>query len=94
MEYTAIFCPSCGVHLNTFDTQDTPELSLSDEPVRYGSPYTCGWCGLHTFDWNHVGRCRRTWPERMELARRQAAIEHTEVRRRLGAMVTDWEVGE
>lgn len=92
--YVAVFCPSCGVHIDTFDLQDTPEPTLANQRVRYGSVYTCGWCGIQTFDWNHVGRCRQTWPERQALVAKQAALEHMEVRKRLGRMVTDWETGE
>lgn len=88
--YVAVFCPSCGVHINDFDTQDSPD-DESHAPQRLGSLYTCGWCGIRTFDWNHVGRCKATWPIRQALASLQATAHREEVRQRLSRMVTDLE---
>ncbi len=88
--YVAVFCPSCGVHINDFDLQDSPEAENGSQ--RLGSLYTCGWCGIRTFDWNHVARCRATWPIRQALASLQAAADREEVRQRLNQMVIDLEV--
>lgn len=91
--YIAVFCPSCGVHINDFDTQDSPdaENGFGTGPQRLGSLYTCGWCGIRTFDWNHVHRCRATWPVRQALASLQATADREEVRQRLSRMVIDLE---
>ena len=78
MDYVPIFCPHCGEHINEVDEQDTPEERVPD----LGSRYRCGWCGIETFDWNHVLICRRTHKERARLAESQRRAEDEAVFRR------------
>jgi len=90
--YVAVFCPNCGIHLNDFDTQDSPDTKAGRTP-DIGSWFTCGWCQLRTCDWSHVAECRSTWPARQALAEAQALEDRREVRARLSRMVTDLEAG-
>lgn len=87
--YVPIFCPHCGEHINEVDEQDTPENREAD----LGSRYRCGWCGIETFDWNHVLICRRTHKARARLAESQRVAEDAAVFRRtsnrLQAMLDD-----
>ena len=76
--YVAIFCPHCGEHINEVDEQDAPEEREPD----WGSPYTCGWCGLRTHDWKHVVTCRRTYKARAAVAEKQRAAEESATYRR------------
>jgi predicted RNA-binding Zn-ribbon protein involved in translation (DUF1610 family) len=77
--YVAIFCPHCGEHINEVDEQDTAE---EERTPNEGSAYNCGWCGLHTRDWNHVLVCRRTYKARAAFAARQQAAEEAAMFRR------------
>ena len=76
--YVAIFCPHCGEHINEVEEQDSPE----EREPEWGSPYTCGWCGLRTHDWNHVAICRRTYKARAALAEKQRQAEESATYRR------------
>lgn len=76
--YVAVFCPHCGVLVNEFDTQDSPDEEdfYTNMGTNYGSRYTCGWCHLRTNDWKHVQKCRKTWRVKEALIKSQAEDEH------------------
>jgi hypothetical protein len=62
------FCTNCGATVNDVDLEEddgstfsvpADVLSYFEHQADLGSPYRCGWCGITTNDYSHIGRCKK-----------------------------------